>query len=448
MAGSRGRFKRNTLVLNIMKTYYDYLAAIKSGKVYKNIAKLQFLQPDGSVAFSVGDFKKRGYQKYYNTSAFLQNGSLNVSLKNGMRRKATVTFANADEAFSFNVNNLWFGSTVRLLMGIRFSDDEEIWFSQGVFVILNPNATINPTDRTITYDLADKWVNINGDNGGIYDVTYQIPSGSNIFAAMQSLLELSRYTFEHDGIKNNMIDNVQPRFTEFYNGKRYWDIQSQRYVLYTATPYEIVTDSSNGTIADTLLELNGMLAGWIGYDANGALFVDASQDDIDDASKPVVWNFTPANSVFCGMSVRAQTSDVKNDVIISGEDLNKREIWGRASNYDLTSDTNINLIGRRTYRESKSTYWSAQQCVSLAQYELKRRSILQKTVSIECVPMYHLNENEVVQIMRPDKQGSPMEKHLIQSFTIPIAETGSMQINATSVNDIPQFTITSTQMGA
>lgn len=430
-----------------MKTFYDYIAAIKSSRGYKNIAKLEFLQPDGSVAFSVGSYKKSGYQKKHDTRAFLQDGTLNISLKNGLRRKATVKFANADEAFSYNINNIWFGKTVRLLMGIKFPDDDEVLFSQGIFVIQNPDATIEPNSKTITYDLSDKWVNLNGENGGTYDATYKIEVGTNIFTAMESLLRLSRYSFEYDGNKDNMFDNVPPRFTDYYNDKKYYDSTSGVYVNYVNSPYEIVTDSLNGNIADTLLELNNAIAGWIGYDANGALFVDASQDDISDANKPVMWTFTPDNCVFCGLSESAKTTEVKNDVIISGEDLDDHEIWGRASNYDDTSDTNINLIGKRTYRESKSTYWSAEQCVSLAQYELKKRSILQKSITVRCSPIFHLNENEVVAIMRSDKQGKPTERHLIQSITLPISETGEMEINATSVKDIPDFKITSSALG-
>ena len=68
--------------------------------------------------------------------------------------------------------------------------------------------------------------------------------------------------------------------------------------------------------------------------------------------------------------------------------------------------------------------------------------ILQKSVTINCAPMFHLVENGIVAVKRTDKEGSPVERHLIQSFTIPIAETGTMSINCTSVNDIPTFDVT------
>lgn len=426
--------------------FNQYIQALQSGR-YKIVWKLPFLQPDGSTAFILGNERKSGYQNNRDTRAFLQDGSLNVSLKNGMRRKASITLANVDDAFSYNINNIWFGSTVKLLGGIEINSGEQILFPQGVFVIQNPKATINPANKTVTYDLADKWVNINGDNGGTLDTTFRIPTqtdgvNTKIFDAMQSLLRLSRYTLQYDGNELDMLDSTPAVFTDYYNDKKYLD-ELNNFVYYSDLPYEIVIDSLNGTIADAILELNNVLACWIGYDANGALRVDPSQDDISDANKPVLWNFTHRNSIFCGMSETAKTTEVKNDVIISGESLEEREIWGRASNYDDTSDTNIKLIGRRTYREAKSTYWTTEQCVSLAEYNLKKQSILQKSVTIESAPMFHLQENMAIEVERTDKKGSPVERHLIQSYTLPIAAQGSMQINATSVNDIPNFKVTS-----
>lgn len=431
------------------KTFDDYIHALKSGK-YTAAARLEFLQPDGTVAFTLGSRIQRGFQKNHDTRAFIQGGSLNVTMQNGMRRKATVKLANADGAFSYNINKVWYGKTVRLLMGVRFPDDTELLFSQGVFLIENPQETISPSERTISYQLVDKWANLNGEHGGTFDTTYKIPamvfspvfSRTNVFSAMQSLLKLSRYTFEYDGNKQNMFDSTPPIFTLFYNDKVYYDAENDTFVNYADLPHDVVTDSMNGTIADTLLELNETLAGLIGYDANGALRVEPSQEDIDDDTKAPLWTFSMNDYMLLSVSETSKNTDVKNDVIISSSNLDDLEIWARASNYDGTSDTNINLIGKRTYRESKSTYWNTEQCAALAEYELKKRCVLQKSVTIECAPLYHLYENGIVAVQRTDKTGNPVENHLISSFTIPIAEQGQMQINATSVNDIPEFKIT------
>ena len=80
--------------------------------------------------------------------------------------------------------------------------------------------------------------------------------------------------------------------------------------------------------------------------------------------------------------------------------------------------------------------------MDLAVWNLKRKTILRKAVSIQCQQMFHLIENGLVSIVRTDKPGSPVEKHVIQSFSIPLSETGAMSITAVSANDIPQFTAT------
>ena len=114
----------------------------------------------------------------------------------------------------------------------------------------------------------------------------------------------------------------------------------------------------------------------------------------------------------------------------------------RATNLDPASDTNVNLIGYRTHRESKSGFYTDDICQAQAVFELKRRTVLQKAVSISSTQMFHLSENNLVEIRRPDKPGSPVERHLIQGFTRPLAQTGAMTISAISVNDFPIATIT------
>ena len=106
------------------------------------------------------------------------------------------------------------------------------------------------------------------------------------------------------------------------------------------------------------------------------------------------------------------------------------------------SDTNINIIGRKLYREDKAEYWNADQCVALAKYYLKRKSVLQKTVTLETDQIFHLHENRLISVRREDKAGHPVERHLIQGFTLPLGETGAMSINAVSVNDYPQISVT------
>ena len=431
--------------LNLSEQYKAYLSSL--GKPFKKIVRLEFLQPDDTVAFALGGAGQKFPIAGRDTRAFLQSGSVSVDLANGARRRASVVLANRDGAFDFAVGKLWFGQRVRISMGMILPNGEDLYFPMGVFYVENPSALTSPGERTITLSLTDKWAYLDGSLFGGLEAGYSVTTGTNIFSAIDSLIHLSKYTYSSTSIRSDMIDPAAATYTTYYNDKKYYGnksdgaVASGSYINQTDTPYTI-TENRGSTIGAVILKLNEMLAGWIGYDAFGALRLEPSQDDIDDADKPVLFAFTPENSVLLSMTEAAQTSSVYNDVTIAGQGLTNAAVWARAVNADPASDTNINLIGRRIYVEEKADYWNTDQCASLARWMLKRKSILQKSITIECGQMFHLIENRLVSVKRTDKPGSPVEKHLIQGFTVPIGESGSMSVSCVSVNDIPDFTIT------
>ena len=426
-----------------MAQYNAYLNALT--RPYRKLVRLEFLQPDDSVAFALGGAGQKNIVAGRDTRAFLQSGSVSVNLQNGSRRRATVVLANRDAAFDYAVNKLWFGQRLRLSMGMVLPSGEDFYLPQGVFYISNPSNLISPAEKTISFNLVDKWSYLDGSLFGIIEAAYSIAPGNNIFTAIETLLGLSKYTYEAAVNTIDKIDPTQPVWTDYYNGKTYTAANSDGSISsnipMTNTPYT-VTENRGASIADIILKLNGMLAGWIGYDQTGALRLEPSQDDVDDADKPVLFTFSPNNSTLMSMSETSQNEAVYNDVTIAGQGLTDKTVWARAVNFDPTSDTNVNLIGRKIFVEERADYWNTDQCAALARWYLKRKTILQKSVTIECAPMYHLVENRLVAVLRTDKPGAPMEKHLIQGFTIPIGETGSMSISCTSVNDIPDFTVT------
>ena len=428
-----------------MNDFGLYLDALR--RPFRKLSKLEFLQPDDSVAFSIDNNYKRGYRGH-NTRAFLQSGSLNVSLQNGQRRHASVTLANRDGAFDYAVNRIWFGSRIRLSMGLVLPNGQEFYLPQGVFYVQDPSAVFAPSSREITYNLVDKWSYLDGSLFGYLDSTYCINKSTdgvktNIFDAMRSLLRLSRFDYsDNETDVTRMIDLVEPIFTNYYNGRVY-ALDGGGTAAMTDVPYDMAVSYDGGTIADLILELNEVVAGIIGYDPCGALRVEPSQDDINDSDKPILWHFTTREGQLLGITDTAKNTEVYNDVIIIGEGLEDGNVYGRATNLDPTSDTNVNLIGRKTWRSAKANYWNAVQCADLAEWHLKRKTVMQKAVSLECSQMFHLMENRLISVERTDKAGSPTERHVIQSFTLPIGETGSMSVSAVSVSDYPVITTVS-----
>ena len=406
-----------------------YMAALRNP--LQKLCRLRFLQPDGSTAFSLDNNPKNK-----KSGAFVSDGSISVNLQNGKRRSATVTLSNLDNAFDYNVNTVWFGTEIAVDEGLVLPNGSEHYIQQGVFLIENPVESVRPANRMVTYNLVDKWAKLDGTLFGNLESTYEIPVGTNIFQPMKAILDLDKGNGEP-------LDRVTPVFTEYYNGKSQALPDGTSSALINA-PYTLRVDSDGGTYADIFLGLAGMVNAWIGYDQTGALRIDPSQDDILDSNKPVLWQFSMDGVTFLGADYTVKNTEVYNDYIVLGELLDDNsQPAGRATNMDPRSDTNVQTIGRKTFRMSAPGYATDQQCQDLAVWKLKRSSGLQKAISISCSQIFHIEENGLVTIVRTDKPGSPVERHLVMGFTRPLSTTGEMQINAVSVQDFVTATITS-----
>ena len=418
--------------MSSLTAYQQYLAALRTD--FQKLAKLEFLNPDGGVAFVLDNNAKNS-----RSGAFLQSGTISCNLQNGRRRQASVTLANATGEFEYAVNKIWFGQTVRLSEGLLLPDGTEYYIPQGVFEIENPDEGIEPGNRTVSYSLVDKWARLDGGLGGNLEDVYSVTAGTNIFSAMAALLRLDRFTM---GSGSHPIDPTPPLFTSWYNGRTQTLTDGTTAAL-TNAPYDFMS-SEDGTMADVLLGLAEMLAAWIGYNQSGRLVVDPSQDDIEDLTKPVLWEFSQREKQLYKLSYNTPNTEVFNDVIVVGatNDVNKTA-RGRAQNLDETSDVCVSRIGLKTKRFSMPNYYSNDICEAYAQWKLKRAAVASRTVQITSTQMFHIVENQIVTVQRTDKPGSPIERHLVQGFTRPIGQTGSMTIDAVSVADYPLATIVS-----
>lgn len=414
-----------------VNNYQTYLEMLRGD--FTKIAKLEFLNPNGNVAFSLDNnaLNKR-------SGAFLQSGSISCNLNNGKRRQATVTLANLDNEYEFAVNHIWFGQQIRLSEGLILPDGTEYYIPQGVFEIENPHEALKPGQKTVTYSLVDKWANLDGTLFGNLEDVYMVEAGTNILEAIAATLKLDRFTMENNG--DNPIDGTAPLFTDYYNG-RTQTLTDGTVVSLIEAPHDFLS-ASTGTLADVVLGLNEMIAGDIGYNQNGRLVVNPSQDDILDISKPVMWEFRQSEKSFLGADYTTKSSEVYNDIIVVGatSDLNVTA-RGRAQNLDPSSDTCISRIGRKTKRLEMSNYYSDQMCIDYAEWQLKRVSTLSKEIVISSTQMFHIVENRLITVQRADKPGSPIERHLVTGFSRPIGQTGAMTINCVSVNDFPIATI-------
>lgn len=410
-----------------IEKYQDYLKQLRTP--YIKLCRARFLNPDGSTAFSVTN----NPQFLRNKALISDNGSFNCNLQNGRRRSLQLTFAQVTDDFDYNLNNVWFGSEIAWDEGLVLSDGTPYFIQQAVFLVENPQEAVNPDDRSITYDLVDKWANLDGGLYGNLEATYTADYGVNVFVPIAELLR-------EDKGNGHPVDGVTPIFTNWYNDKTQ-TLPDGTAVSLADAPYSLTVEP--GTKADVVLGFASMLNAWVGYDPSGALRVDPSQDDILDITKPVEWEFSEDEAELLGRTYAVKNTEVHNDIIIVGEMLDdKSQPAARAQNLDPASDTNIKQIGRKTLRLSMPDYFTVQQCRDYAEWKLKRATVLQKAVTVRCSQIMHIQPNQLITIVRTDKPGKPVERHLVMGYTRPIKGTDEMTINCVSVNDFPVATVT------
>lgn len=407
--------------------YLDYLQMLR--KPFQKLCRLRFLQPDGSTAFML-DNNARGIR----AGAFVAQGQINHNWQNGRRTSASVTLDNVDGDYDYNFNSVWFGQEIALDEGLVLSDGEtEFYIQQGVFLIDTPTETVQPGNRVVSYNLVDKAAMLDGGLGGNLEGTYQVTLGTNIFTPIASLLA-------EDRGNGYPVDRVLPVFTEYYNSKTQ-TLPSGSTASMVLSPYTLTVDGGR-TKWNVIEELVAMVNGWVGYDESGALRVDPSQDDILDSSKPISWAFSMDEAELLGMAYTVKNTEVYNDYIVVGDQLSDySQPKGRAEIFDPASPVDINAIGRKTIRVQKAGFGTDTQCKDYAEWMVKRASVLQRSVSISCSQLLHIRGNDLVTLARTDKAGNPVERFLIQGYSRPLASTGSMTINATSVQDFYVATV-------
>lgn len=408
--------------------YFDYLQMLR--KPYQKLVRLRFLQPDGSTAFML-DNRIGGAR----TGALISEGTITHNWQNGRRTSATVTISNIDGAYDYEFNKVWFGQEIALDEGLILSDGQtEFYIQQGIFLIETPTESVQPAARIAQYNLVDKVAALDGSLGGNLDGTYQVDVGTSIFDPIASLLA-------EDKGNGYPVDRVTPIFTEYYNSKTQ-ELPDGTTASMADSPYTLTIDGTDGTIWSVVSGLTAMVNGWVGYDSTGALRIDPSQDDILDTTKPVDWEFSMNETQLLGMTYSVKNTEVYNDFICVGEMLSDySQPKGRASIYDPRSPLDINLIGRKTIRVSQAGFGTNTQCQDYAEWMVKRSAVLQRAVNISCSQILHIQGNHLVTLTRTDKQGYPVERHLIQGFSRPLANSGAMTISAVSTADFPVATI-------
>lgn len=392
-------------------TFYDYLEALKRPVIVPCL-KLEWLNPDDTVDYEI------------TTDLYNTNGMLNVTNQSGCRRTFNLQIHNEDGKYNIDVNKVWLGQKVKLYLGL-YIDGVPYLIQQGVFYITNPTDIVNPSTKCIQLNCTDKWAYLDGSLFGNLDGIYKIPVNSNIFNATKELLLTDR----GNGIP---LDSTKPNISTFFNTKM-TKLSNGMLVPILNTPFTATIDKGQ-TYADVLLQFNTMLAGVIYYDIVGRLNIEPNEEDLLDKNKEIVYKFDQYNSTILSKSQEFRFTDVFNDILCVGATTNGYLAKGRATNNNIKSDLCVQRIGKKTKVYEDTNYYTDDLCQDWANYLLRNNTILQTSINIATIPLYHLDVNKLITITNP-KNHLQEEKFLINSLSIPLG-LGQMTISAASVNEL------------
>lgn len=372
-------------------TYSDYLGYIKQN-IRRPIYKIELLNSIDETPYEI-------IEDYIVNN----NGNLNISLNEGVRRTCNLNLINKNNKFNEYFGNLSIGSKFKLYLG-DIINDIPYYFQQGVFIFDDPSLVSSTSDLRVEISGTDKWSMLNGVNGGILDSTYTIPSGTLVSKLIKDTLNLQ--------IVN---DPISPLI----------DMSLEEVV----TTYDI-TKEAGASVSDIFLEVALNISSYIYYDETGRLILKPVEYDDFKGS---IYDFTREDYNYLGATKKYSYSEIYNSVLIIADNTNSDlpPIKAEVVNNDLLDPNSVPNVG---FKKTKliTEYTKGITTETLANdrafWELKKVKARQSSVSMNCLPLYNLDVNNIITIS-DNKLSSERERFLINSISIPIGTSGTATLD-------------------
>lgn len=346
------------------------------------------------------------------------SGDISKKNSNGQTRSTNLTLNNEQINGKYlwtpspNTGDLWNYNKIKIVSGI-YLKDMIYEVSEGIYVIHDPSLSINGSQHTVSLQCYDKFALLDGTIDGIGDLDTEVARGTNVRAALSSLLKLNR----SQGIPFDLKDIIFP--------SKYKD---------EITPYTLKKSADN-SIGEIILDLSLMLSCDAKYDEDGRLEINDALADLDYHNRRVSWNYKEGE--FVNPSIKINKSKIKNRVTVVGANINGRLVKGVAENTNPLSNYNINgSFGIKATKITEDLLYSEYLCKERARYELKKAMQEYASVSMQSVYIPHLEPGDIVR-WTYEPWGIEQEEFLVNDISIPFNGADLMSINMTNLKELP-----------
>ena len=344
-------------------------------------------------------------------------GSLNIANDSPIRRTCSLELVVLNSDFLISPDSqIWIDKWFGLEIGIRsLKTGNIVSFDKGVFAINNPSIKYDRSTKILNIEGLDLMSTMDGTLGGSLGNITKIPNNVTIEDAIRICVhQLGKIPNSHIFIEHTDLP----------------------------IPFDI-EKSETDTIYSLLEEIRDLYKDWeMFFDVKGRFIYRRIQNrnvahpNPNFANDVVVYKFLEEHDLAVSYDLNYQFSHVKNKIVIWGRMLDS----GIQIHYELENDNpdspfsvNKNL-GVRLLTIMEDNIQTLEQAQQRARYELYKHNNMLETVTLECVPLYFLGANQMIEFDKTDI--GLRGKYLIDTISVPLGHEGTMSISAHRVYEI------------
>lgn len=350
----------------------------------------------------------------------LDGSTYNIDATSDIRRTCSISLVPLDSTFNVEYGGkIWLDKYIQIFIGIEdTSNNNEIVYSNlGLYLVNNPDQVYDATNNTITINGVDLMAKITGlRNGYLEGITYQVEKDSGIKQVITALI--------HDecGFPNYSIDQPSPTILtpnelSFGLGSTAYDIlKSLRDINSNYQTYfdvdgifwfnQIPSGENEQIMVDDDIWSKVLISYKKSYNFEEVKnYIEVFGKTQDDGHTPygLAYENNPASPFYVG-----DNQEDKIRIVLSGGEYDN--IFPLAD-YDVSVDDFNSLAQQR------------------ANYELYTRCRLQDQIEINCVPIYWLDVNWLINITLPNKQGKEeKQQYIIKKVSTTLGVNGTQNI--------------------
>lgn len=381
----------------------SYLTDVLKRPTIKPRFRLFVLNPDETINYEIPE-----------EDIIINSGNFTENYQNGQRKSVNINLINIDGKYTPSINTIWVHDRFRFDIGLEF-DGQVYWFPRGIYILGNPSADHQDSDKQVSLTLVDKFAVLEG-KAGTLEATYEIPVDSDIEQAIMGILTL-------DNGSGYPIDLKPIIYDRAFKGLK--------------MPYTLSKDAGS-TLGEMLLEIGTILNAEVYYNSQGNLcFININETTLD-VQKASLWDYSDEDRDYDSATANYDFENAVNEVHVVGDNINNEIFSAMAKNENPVSPLCIQRIGRRIEYINDSNIYSDDLAQQRANYELRKFGILKTTMNIQVSFNPLLFVNNLVTIT--DKYYNlARERFLIQSISYTIGNESQMTISCSNIVNFNQY---------